>query len=301
MTTLQEYLRAAGCEAGLQELIELLARQATPIREAFITHQSYAGSENVYGEQQAAMDTWADEQIIGAVRDSGLVRELSSEEQEEVLTFPDAKQDYAIVMDPMDGSSLIQTNLAVGTIIGIFGNGTVLQKGRNLKAALYMLYGPMTTLTLTLGAGVQIFAMDHEGVYRLLEADVRMPEGNLYGTGGKRPEWTATHAAFITTVEEGGAKLRYTGSYVADFHQILKYGGIYCYPALKDKPKGKLRLMYEAVPVGFIAEQAGGAITDGTRNLLDVEPDDPHQRTPIYVGSAGMIRKVKEIFGRTHA
>lgn len=299
MTTLHEYLESAGCETDLCTLIELIAEQAQPIREAFITHQAYAESENVYGERQAAMDTWSDELITRVLGESGLVRALSSEEQDEVRTFPGAKAEYAVVMDPMDGSSLIQTNLAVGTIVGIFGGGDVLQPGRDLKAALYMLYGPMTTLTLTVGKGVCIFAMDHGGVYRLLERDVRIPDGNLYGTGGGRPDWIDQHAAFITAVEADGAKLRYTGSYVADFHQILKYGGIYCYPALKGKPKGKLRLLYEAIPVGFIAAQAGGAITDGHIDLLDLKPAEPHQRTPIYVGSMNMISQVKETFERS--
>ncbi|MDK2974890.1 MAG: fructose,6-bisphosphatase [Methanofollis sp.] len=301
MTTLHEYLESADCEPDLCTLIKLIAEQAQPIREAFITHQAYVESENVYGERQAAMDTWSDELITRVLGESGLVRELSSEEQDEIRTFPRAKADYAVVMDPMDGSSLIQTNLAVGTIVGIFGGGKVLQRGRGLKAALYMLYGPMTTLTLTLGKGVCIFAMDHGGVYRLLEQDVRIPDGNLYGTGGGRPDWTDPHTAFIAAIEANGAKLRYTGSYVADFHQILKYGGIYCYPALKGKPTGKLRLLYEAIPIGFIAEQAGGAITDGSVDLLDVEPTEPHQRTPIYVGSMNMIRRAKEIFERSRA
>ncbi|TAJ45026.1 class 1 fructose-bisphosphatase [Methanofollis fontis] len=301
MTTLHDYLESAGCDEGLTTLIELIALQAVPIREAFITHQSYASTENVYGEQQAAMDTWADERITMVLEESGLVRELSSEEQDEIRTFSDAKYDYAVVMDPMDGSSLIQTNLAVGTIVGIYDGGKVLQPGRHQVAALYMLYGPMTTLTITVGKGVYIFALDHTGVYRLLEAEVRMPEGNLYGTGGARPDWTDEHAEFITEIEKEGAKLRYTGSYVADFHQILKYGGIYCYPALKGKPDGKLRLMYEANPIGFIAEQAGGAITNGRQNLLDVEPGTAHQRTPIYVGSMNMIGRVRECFARREA
>ncbi|QYZ78265.1 fructose-1,6-bisphosphatase [Methanofollis formosanus] len=299
MTTLREYLESAGCEAALQDLIMLIGRQAAPIREAFITHQAYVDTENVFGEQQAAMDTWADAWITRVLGESGLIRELASEEQEEVSVFPDSTHEYAVVMDPMDGSSLIQTNLSVGTIIGIFGGGTVMQSGRNLKAALYMLYGPMTTLTLSVGQGVQVFAMDKDGEYRLLHQDMKIPEGKNYGTGGTRPTWVAPHRAFIEAIEEEGAKIRYTGSFVADFHQILTYGGIYCYPALNEKPKGKLRLLYEAIPVGFIAEQAGGRTSDGHQSLLDIVPEEPHQRTPIYVGSPGMIRKVEAAFEGT--
>lgn len=295
MITLHEYLESCACADDLASLIELIADQAVPIRNAFLTNQSYATSRNVSGEQQAAMDTWSDEHLTEVYRESGLVAALGSEEQEDIVKFPDATSKYAIVMDPLDGSSLIQTNLAVGTIVGIFGDGKVMQKGKNQKAALYMVYGPMTTLTLTVGEGVAIFAMNQQNEYLLLDGEVKMPEGNLYASGGLKKDWTDKHARFIDTVEQKGFKLRYSGSFVADFHQILKYGGFYCYPALEGKPKGKLRLLFEAYPIGFIAAQAGGAISDGGRSLLDVEPESLHQRTPIYVGSSGVIELMEGI------
>jgi fructose-1,6-bisphosphatase I len=295
MITLREYLDTTACADDLKSLIELIAVQAGPIREAFITHQSYATSINVSGEQQAAMDTWSDAELTEVYRFSDLVKVMASEEQNEAVEFPDARGNYAIVMDPLDGSSLIQTNLTVGTIVGIFDNGKVMQKGKNQKAALYMLYGPMTTLTLTVGEGVAIFAMNEENEYILLDAEVKMPEGKLYASGGLKKDWTDSHARFIDTVEHKGFKLRYSGSFVADFHQVLKYGGFYCYPALEGKPGGKLRLLFEAYPIGFIATQAGGAISDGSRNLLDVEPESLHQKTPIYVGSSGVIELMESI------
>jgi fructose-1,6-bisphosphatase I len=295
MVTLREYLDTTACADDLKSLIELIAAQAVPIRNAFLTNQSYATSRNVSGEQQAAMDTWSDAHLTDVYRNSGLVKTLASEEQEDIVNFPEATGNFAIVMDPLDGSSLIQTNLAVGTIIGIFDDGNVMQKGKNQKAALYMIYGPMTTLTLTVGEGVAIFAMNEEHEYLLLDGEVTLPEGTIYASGGLKKDWTARHARFIDTVEEKGFKLRYSGSFVADFHQVLKYGGFYCYPALEKKPEGKLRLLFEAYPIGFIAAQAGGAISDGTRNLLDVEPTSPHQRTPIYVGSRGVIDMMEGI------
>lgn len=295
MLTLHEYLDTCACAGDLASLITVIAEQAVPIRNAFLTNQSYATSRNVSGEQQAAMDTWSDGHLTEVYRSSGLVAALGSEEQKDIVNFPDATGRYAVVMDPLDGSSLIQTNLAVGTIIGIFDDGTVMQKGKNLKAALYMIYGPMTTLTLTVGEGVAIFAMNEQDEYLLLDGDVRMPEGNLYASGGLKKDWKDRHARFIDTVEQRGFKLRYSGSFVADFHQVLKYGGFYCYPALEGKPEGKLRLLFEAYPIGFIAAQAGGAISDGARNLLDVEPASLHQRTPIYVGSSGVIELMEGI------
>ncbi len=295
MITLHEYLETCACADDLASLIELIAEQAVPIRDAFITHQSYATSINVSGEQQAAMDTWSDAHLTEVYRYSELVKVLASEEQNEIINFPDATSNYAIVMDPLDGSSLIQTNLAVGTIVGIFDNGKVMQKGSNQKAALYMIYGPMTTLTLTVGEGVAIFAMDEQKEYILLDGEVKMPEGNLYASGGLKKDWMDKHARFIDTVEHKGFKLRYSGSFVADFHQVLKYGGFYCYPALEGNPEGKLRLLFEAYPIGFIAAQAGGAISDGGRSLLEVEPTSLHQRTPIYVGSRGVIELMEGI------
>ncbi|HDQ08381.1 MAG TPA: fructose-1,6-bisphosphatase [Methanoculleus sp.] len=293
MTTLRQYLDSTACEELLRDLIELIAYQAIPIREAFIENQSYAGTENVYGEEQAAMDTWADRHLIHVLGESGFVKAIASEEQEDVVLFPDAMGDYSVVMDPLDGSSLIQVNLAVGTIIGIYPGGNALRKGEDLAAALYLLYGPMTVLTLSVGEGVCTFALNKDGMYVLMEKDIRMPEGKLYGTGGIKNDWPQDHSEFISLCEQMGGKIRYSGSFVADFHQILKYGGIYCYPALNGKPSGKLRLVYEANPIGFLAVQAGGAITDGRRNLLEVQPEKPDHKTPIYVGSRRMIDLVR--------
>lgn len=293
MSTLEEYLDGTSAEQGLKDLVLLIAAQAVPIRGAFLTNQTYAGTTNQSGEEQAAMDTWADRHITGVLKRSGLVREIASEEQDEVLRIPESHGEYAVVMDPLDGSSVIQANLAVGTIIGIYDHGTVMQSGDKMRAALYMLYGPMTVLTLTVGEGVQIFALDSHNQYVLLEANVQMPEGNLYGSGGSRTIWIDAHARFIDACEKEGYKLRYSGSFVADFHQILKYGGIYCYPAVVGKREGKLRLMFEANPIGFIASQAGGASCDGMENVLKINPEYAHQKTPLYVGSKGLIEKVK--------
>ncbi|MDV0442341.1 class 1 fructose-bisphosphatase [Methanorbis furvi] len=293
MTTLQEYLKNSGVYEDLSKIIILIAEQAVPIRAAFISNQSYAGSTNASGEQQAAMDTWSDTHITRMLARSGLVRAVASEEQNDITTFSSAAK-YSVVMDPLDGSSLISVNLCVGTIVGIY-DGDVLQAGKNLKAAFYMLYGPMTTLTLTVGRGVAIFALNTNGVYQLLEDNVKMPEGNLYGSGGLRTEWLAEHTKYIAEIEAAGGKNRYSGSFVADFHQVLKYGGVYAYPPTEKSPDGKLRLVFEANPIGFIASQAGGAVSNGVSSTLAIIPTKVHQRTPIYVGSRGMIEAIEKI------
>jgi fructose-1,6-bisphosphatase I len=293
MKTLRHYLDETACEEPLKDLIELIAYQSIPIRDAFIDNQTYADTENVYGEEQAALDKWADEHIISVLGESGSVKAIASEEQPDIVRFPDAPGDYSVVMDPLDGSSLIQVNLAVGTIVGIYRGDDPLKKGEDLAVAMYMLYGPMTVLTLTVGDGVFTFAMNSEGIFVLLKENVQMPEGKLFGSGGLRDEWLAGHRDFISLCEDNGGKLRYSGSFVADFHQILTYGGVYCYPAVEGKPEGKLRLVFEGNPIGFIAKQAGGACSDGTQDLLTILPEKPDHRTPIYVGSKSVIESAE--------
>ncbi len=293
MKTLKEYLDGTDTSEDLKEVIMLITSQGGPIRDAFITNQTYVGTENASGEEQAEMDVWSDSHITSVLKRSGLVKQLASEEKDDILEFPDAKGDLAVVMDPLDGSSLIQVNLAVGTIVGVYRNDNALQKGDDMAAAFYMLYGPMTTLTLTVGEGVYIFAMDKKGAYIMLKEDVKIPEGNLYGIGGLKIKWTKEHARIVDGLEKDGFKLRYSGSFVADFHQILRYGGLFAYPALEGKPDGKLRLVFEANPIGFIAKQAGGRISNGSEDLLKITPDRPHHRTPIYVGSKGVIERIE--------
>ncbi|MDO8841701.1 class 1 fructose-bisphosphatase [Methanocalculus sp.] len=295
MITVQEYLKEHACEEDLASLICLIAKQAGPIRSAFLSNQRYAASLNSSGELQAEMDTWSDKLITDVLSASGLVCAIASEEQEHIVECPASQRGYAVVMDPLDGSSLIAVNLAVGTIIGIFEGGSVLQPGRTMKGALYLLYGPMTTLTLSIGSGVALFALSDDGRYLLMEDGIRIPEGNLYGSGGVRPEWTDKHARFIAAIENEGGKCRYSGSFVADFHQILKYGGLYAYPAAKGKPDGKLRLVFEAQPIGFLAAQAGGRISNGSSDILDIMPSEVHQKTPIYVGSRGLIERLESM------
>ncbi len=293
MNTLQEYLKASNTPEDLGKIITLISEQAAPIRSAFISNQNYAGSTNSSGEQQAQMDTWADAKITDVLRKSGLVRAVASEEQDEITRMNESAK-YSVVMDPLDGSSLIKVNLCVGTIVGIY-EGDVLQAGKHMKAAFYLLYGPMTTLTITLGNGVNIFAMNEKGDYVLIKENVKIPEGNLYGSGGLRTEWLPKHTKYITEIEADGGKNRYTGSFVADFHQILEYGGVYAYPPTKKSMEGKLRLVFEINPIGFLATQAGGAVSNGDFCTLDIVPQKVHQRTPIYVGSKGMISKIENI------
>ncbi|MCK4491588.1 MAG: fructose-1,6-bisphosphatase, partial [Candidatus Altiarchaeales archaeon] len=171
-----------------------------------------------------------------------------------------------------------------------------MQPGENMRAAMYMLYGPMTVLTLTVKEGVQIFALNNEDEYVMIEKDIRIPEGKLYASGALKKDWTPRHRKFIDYLEDEGYKLRYSGSFVADVHQYLKYGGMFSYPAFKGHEMGKLRLLFEANPLGFMVSEAGGRISDGERDILTIMPEKIDHRVPIYIGSKGIIERMEEMF-----
>jgi fructose-1,6-bisphosphatase I len=293
---LSAYLKHARCHADLAALILCIANQALPIRDAFSSNQMTKSTKNASGEIQAGMDVWADRHLIDYIGKTRLVRELASEEQDDIIVFPDATGSYSVVMDPLDGSSLIATNLSVGTIIGIY-TGSLLKKGEDLTAALYLLYGPMTELVISIGDGVHSFVLDEKTAeYQLFHEHITIPEGTQYGSGGIRREWIPAHIRVLEYFDEHNFKVRYSGSFVADCHQLLTYGGIYTYPALEKKPQGKLRLLFEVNPLGYIITQAGGAVTDGYRNTLTIVPEKIHQKSPVYIGSKGVIQAIEEIY-----
>ena len=290
---LEEHL--SDCDEDLKQLILTITRLCRTIAAGFATRQGKAGSTNIYGEQQVKMDVWADEVITKGVKESGLARYLASEEQPDVIEFPDAKTNFGVVMDPLDGSSLIGVNLTVGTIIGIF-EGNVLSPGREMVGAMYVLYGPLTTLTYTVKKGVHEFVVNEDGDFVLLNENLTMPEkGKIFGPGALRKEYLPSHMKFIERLEEDGYKIRFSGSFVADVHQILHKGGVFTYPGFVGREQGKLRLLFEAFPMGFIVTQAGGRISDGHKDLLTIPPDGVAHRIPIYAGSKHEIEIIENL------
>jgi len=281
-------------DEDVKQLILRVGEAAKTISKGFAARRGISGSSNVYGERQAAMDVWADELLISELRDSGLVRCLASEEQPGVLTFEDSASDLGVTIDPLDGSSLIGVNLTVGTIVGIHRGG-VICPGESMLGAAYVLYGPLTTLTYCLRDGVHEFVLNHEGEFTLQEEGVTMPEGKIYAPGALRRDWLPAHRAYIEGLEAEGYKLRYSGSFVADVHQILHRGGVYTYPAYAGGEGGKLRLLFEANPMGFIVSQAGGAASDGRRDLLSIKPEAVSQRTPVYIGGKREIKRIEDM------
>ncbi len=294
---LKDFLVSAGTDKDLTELILFLSKQAQQVRRGFFcTLRKTPVDEktrNVYGEEQMALDTYADRVLISGLKRTRLVRYIATEEQHRIIEVEDPKNNFGVVIDPLDGSSLIDVNLCTGSIIGIYP-GNVLEKGAKMVAALYFLYGPLTTLTLTTGKGVHEFVLDDTGEFFLKHRNIRIPEGRIYAPGALRKDYRPAHARWIESLELAGYKLRFSGCFVADFHQILHKGGVFCYPGFKGKEKGKLRLLFEANPIGMIIHEAGGAISNGRTDIRDIMPGSIDELTPIYVGGRKEIAMIEK-------
>lgn len=284
-----------GTDPRLSELILFFASNGQIIKSGFLKSKNRAGTRNIYGEEQMALDKWADDVLINGLKEKKLVRYIATEEQADIIEIPESVNEYGVVIDPLDGSSLIDVNLAVGTIIGIYP-GTVLDKGANMIAAMYILYGPLTTLTLTASNGVHDFVMDEKGEFMLEQENIRIPDGKIYAPGALRKDYLPAHSKFINDLEKEGYKLRFSGSFVADMHQILHKGGMFTYPGFMGKEKGKLRLLFEANPMGRIITDAGGAISNGKQDILSILPEAINEITPIYAGGKKEIELAEKCF-----
>jgi fructose-1,6-bisphosphatase I len=261
---------------------------------------------NIHGEEVQKLDAWAHDVIYKALDHCGQLACMASEEAEDFLPIPDRFRagKYVLLYDPLDGSSNIDANVSIGTIFSIHRKitegerGTVedcLQPGHEQVAAGYIVYGSATVMVYTTGHGVHGFTLDPSiGEFLLSHPNIRIPNPGkrIYSVNeGNYAKWSAGQRAFVDHLKglDGqGARpfsTRYIGSLVADFHRTLLYGGIFMYPADRDYPDGKLRLLYEAAPLAFIAEQAGGRGSTGTQDIGAVKPTSLHQRTPLYLGS----------------
>lgn len=300
MTTLEAHLAASGADAKLQRLIVAFSYIALDAQHQFPKYlRGTMGQPNKYGEAVAALDEWVNGYLCDNLVKTGLVRKIYSEElKEPLLAHKDAP--FIVTLDPLDGSSNIVSNNSFGSIVGIYREDLPVS-GRKLVAALYKLYGPVNTLVYTVGKGTHEFVKhyDSEGnsTFLLLADRMRVPEpGQVFGIGGDPLEWNPEFLKFAKGLfREEKLKVRYSGTFVADFSQILHRGGIFAYPSTKKSPRGKLRLVYEAAPMAFIMEQAGGASWSGTKSLLDAADKDVDARVPLYMGSAGLVEKLKKI------
>ena len=264
------------------------------------------GKGNVHGEEVQKLDEYAHEVVFNAMDHGGNLCVMASEEEEGLLQIPEQfpTGDYVLLFDPLDGSSNIDANISIGTIFSIHKRCTegrdgsledCLQPGHRQVAAGYVMYGSSTVLVYTTGSGVHGFTLDPSiGEFLLSHPEIRIPEPGkrIYSVNeGNFSTWSTGQQQLVEWFRGtggnggGGFSHRYVGSLVADFHRTLLYGGLFVYPAANRNPDGKLRLLYEASPLALICEQAGGRAIEGSREILAIEPESLHQRTPLYMGN----------------
>ncbi len=280
----------------MNTIIETIKKVAFEIDNAIKTADlGYSDSENSSGEDQLKLDVQSDLIIEKAFATVSSVKDLVSEEKEGVLALnPNGK--YTICYDPLDGSSLVDVNLSVGSIFGIY-EGEL--KGENLVASAYVVYGPRIELVIS----------DRESapkLYRVVGdafkyiSEIKMDEkGKLNASGGTQQNWCDYHKTFIDDLFQEGYRLRYSGGMVPDLHQImLKGGGLFSYPGTSDKPNGKLRQLFEVIPFALMYEQAGGeAINHKGLRLLELVPSHPHDTSPCFFGSHYEINALRKAYG----
>ncbi|MEP9400440.1 class 1 fructose-bisphosphatase [Sphingomonas sp. VNH70] len=311
----QQRASEATCPAELRLLIETVARACKAVGHAISKGAlgdvlGALGSENVQGEVQKKLDVIANDLLLDANEWGGHLAAMASEEMETIHRIPNRypRGEYLLLFDPIDGSSNIDVDLSVGTIFSVLRapedcagrevtEADFLQRGSEQVAAGYAIYGPQTLLILTLGTGVYEFTLDREvGSWRLTDGPIRIPAGtrefavNL----ARRRQWSPHIADYVEQRVLGSEgplgrdyNMRWTASMVADVHRILKRGGIFLYPVdHRSAGKARLRLLYEANPMAFLIEQAGGAASDGTTRILDIPPAGLHQRVGVVLGDA---------------
>ncbi len=305
----RDFPRATGAFTSLMEGIALATKIISrEVNQAGLGELlGLAGRRNVQGEEVARLDDFADDTMVRTLTRTGSVCALASEELAVPIRLPSSPEpgDYAVVFDPLDGSSNIGVAISVGTIFGVYrrrsareglgGPEDLLQPPSALVAAGYAVYGSSTIFVYTTGRGVHGFTLDPTlGEFLLSHPDIQVPRhGKTISVNvGNRDRWDeATRAAVDAFLDEPGRSLRYVGSLVADAHRTLLEGGLFVYPPDRKHPRGKLRLLYEAGPLAFLFEQAGGAATEGRRRILDLAPETLHDRTPLVLGSAGDVTR----------
>jgi fructose-1,6-bisphosphatase I len=284
----------------LDAIVDAVAATAPEIREGLVGRRSYADTENESGERQLAADVYADERLEARLGAIDGVREYASEEREAVIDCRGRGGDesaartdgVSVAVDPLDGSSNLKSNNAMGTILAVYDD-ELPARGDSLLAAAFVLYGPITTMTVARDGAVTEYELVDGEMHESTEA-VSLPEDPVvYGFGGRVPDWPSDFEAYAREIERE-LKLRYGGAMIADVNQVLEYGGIFAYPALDSAPRGKLRLQFEGNPIAYIVACAGGASSDGTRSILDVEPTDGiHERVPVHVGNEDLIDRLE--------
>lgn len=291
--------------SGVTLATKIIASQIQ--RAGLVEIMGKTGTVNVQGEEVQKLDEFANKTLVRCLGYRGNIGLLVSEEDEEPHVIQEAATGkYIVLFDPLDGSSNINANVSIGTIFSILerrptGLGkdvmqNILQPGYKQVAAGYVVYGSSTVMAYTAGDGVHMFTLDPSiGAFVLAQENVRMPEaGRIYSVNeAYRNSFPKGIRQYLDWAKEAGDySSRYIGSLVADFHRTLIRGGVFLYPATTKSPQGKLRLLYEANPLAFVAEQAGGTATDGKQRILDIVPKAMHERTPLIIGSKDEVQRV---------
>ena len=275
-------------------VVDAVADTAPEIRAGLTGRRVYESEENPSGEQQLAADVYADELLKERLLDLDAVGSYASEERDAVVTGNGGGQLH-VACDPLDGSSNLKSNNAMGTLFGVYDE-PLPAPGSALVASGFVLFGPITTMVTARDGTVREWVLDG-GDRDPVDDDLRLPEEpTVYGFGGRVSQWTEAFADYVAEVE-AELKLRYGGAMIGDVTQVLTYGGIFGYPGLRDRPQGKLRLLFEGHPIAHVVETAGGASSNGDRSLLDLEPDRLHERTPLFVGDTAYVERLEAALG----
>jgi fructose-1,6-bisphosphatase I len=322
LITLEEFIISAqnrfpGATGELSQLLRDIGLAAKiisrEVNKAGITNiLGNEETDNSHGERQKKLDVFANDQMISALSRSNTVCMIISEESEGIIRLKSSSGKYIVYTDPLDGSSNIDVNVSIGTIFSIYlrkshhadypTKDDAIQSGLSQVAAGYVLYGSSTMMAYTTGLGVSTFTLDPSiGEFFLADGDVKIPDiGPYYSINeGSYNTWETGLKKYVKYCQdEDEASMRpysarYIGSMVADLHRILLKGGIFIYPQSKNYPKGKLRLMYECNPLAFLIEQAGGKASDGSKRIMEINPNDIHERCPIFIGSKKNVEEAE--------
>lgn len=277
----------------MTEIFEAIKRSAARIKEAIeFDDTGYSDHINSTGDTQLKLDIKSDLIIEEEFRKVASIKEIVSEEKENKTPLHE-NGIYNIGYDPLDGSSLIDVNLSVGSIFGIYEGGYA---GSNIKAAVYVVYGPRVELVIA-QEDVKLYRLNKKGEFVFIKTIQLKEKGKLNAPGATQMGWEPKHKAMIDAIFQDGYRLRYSGGMVPDLHQILlKGGGLFSYPGTSDVPHGKLRMIFEVFPFAFVYEKAGGASINGQKRILELSPSHPHYTTPCFFGSKAEIERVKECY-----
>jgi fructose-1,6-bisphosphatase I len=280
----------------MEEIFDLVKEIALKINRAIeIGESGYSEFTNDTGDRQLKLDILSDEIIERELSKSRLIKSIISEEKEGEVEL-NSNGEFTICYDPLDGSSIVEFNLSVGSIFGIYRGGL---DGKDIVGAIYVVYGPRLEIIKSIkGAGTRLYRFENgEFIDR---GEVKMDsKGKINAPGGTQKNWLSHHKKLVESLFMDGYRLRYSGGMVPDLHQILlKGGGLFSYPATTDKPKGKLRSLFEVIPFALVFTESGGyAIDDNGKSLLDITPTKIHDTTPCFFGSEFEIERVKEFYG----